>query len=79
MKASRSETLGAWLRIWTPSRDVEIQPFPRRALAYAALLVASGLGAWLVLVGPAIDDAKRRDAEREAIAAAAFRLGLAKE
>lgn len=40
VKASRWEILGAWLRIWTPPKDVEIPPVPRRAAAVVALLFA---------------------------------------
>jgi hypothetical protein len=70
VKASRWEILGAWLRIWTPPRDVEIPPVPRRALAVVLALVAAAIVVWLTLIAPAIDDAKRRDAGREALVAA---------
>jgi hypothetical protein len=69
VKASRWEILGAWLRIWTPPR-VEIPPVPRRALAVTLALVAAAVLAWLALIAPSIDDAKRRDAGQEAVVAA---------
>ena len=31
--ATRWKILGAWLRIWTPPRDVEVPPVPLRAIA----------------------------------------------
>jgi outer membrane murein-binding lipoprotein Lpp len=65
MRASRWEILGAWLRIWTPPRDVEIPPVPRRKVALLGVaLVAAGV-AGFVLVAPVIDRAKREDAASE--------------
>ena len=68
-KASPPATLGAWLKVWTPPRDVEVAPPPSaRTLAIAAavlLVVAAGAAA---LIGPAIDAGKERNAaaqERE--------------
>jgi hypothetical protein len=76
-RASALESLGAWLRIWTPPRDVEVRPVPKRALliAGAALLVLAIIV--VGLVAPAIDEGKQRadardqaaeDARREAAA-----------
>jgi hypothetical protein len=68
-KASRLETLGAWLGVWTPPRDCDVPPPPRRALAIgAAALVALAVLVALV-VAPAIDDGKRETAAREQAAA----------
>ncbi|MEA2139427.1 MAG: hypothetical protein QOG56_2577, partial [Solirubrobacteraceae bacterium] len=55
MRASRWEIVGAWLRIWTPPRDVEIPPFPRRR-ALVAAVVLGGVAAALALavIAPAI-------------------------
>jgi hypothetical protein len=59
-RASALETVGAWLRIWTPPRDVEVPPVPRRALlGVVAGVVAVGV-AIAVLVAPQIDDSKQR-------------------
>lgn len=71
-RASRWEILGAWLRVWTPPRDVEI-PSPRRALVVAVVLVAAVAVAVATLVAPAIDRAKDRDASRATQAKSAFR------
>lgn len=65
-RASRWEIAGAWLRIWTPPRDVEIPPPPMRALAVAALLLAAGVVTIVVFAKPVIDRAKERDAARDA-------------
>ena len=60
-KASLPETLGAWLKVWTPPRDVEVPPPPpRRTLAIGgavALIVLAGAAALIV---PAIDSSKDR-------------------
>jgi hypothetical protein len=64
-RATALESLGAWLRIWTPPRDVEIRPVPKRALfAAGAGLVLVGI-AIAVLVAPAIDDSKQQAGARE--------------
>jgi hypothetical protein len=69
-KASLPETLGAWLRVWTPPRDVVVPPVPVRGLlAGGAVLLLLGAGA-AALIAPAIDDSKERTAAAEARAAA---------
>ena len=65
-RASRWEIAGAWLRIWTPPRDVEIPPPPKRALALAAVLLAAAIAAIVVVAKPAIDRAKAHEAARDA-------------
>lgn len=79
-RATRWETVGAWLRIWTAPRDVEVAPVPWRTFG----LVAAGLAALGIVLAftalPALQDAKRegraQEARREAAArrAAAARL-----
>src|SRR5215211_7574066 len=70
-KANALEILGAWLRVWTPPRDVEIPPVPRRAAAAlgGGLIVVVALV--LLVVSPAVDTGKREDAHRRAREAAA--------
>lgn len=60
-RAAWWEILGAWLRIWTPPRDVAI-PSPRRALVVAVAVVGVAAVVLVALVAPAIDDSKDRDA-----------------
>jgi hypothetical protein len=57
-KASKLETLGAWLGLWTPPRDVEVPPVPWRKVAWGALGLAIVVAAVALFVAPAIDDAK---------------------
>ncbi len=70
-KASLPETVGAWLKLWTPPRDVEVPPPPApRTLAIGgavALVVLAGAAALIV---PAIDSSKDRAAAADARAAA---------
>lgn len=71
MRASRWEILGAWLKIWTPPRDVEIPPVPRRAVALLAAVCVALAAVVIVVVVPALDEAKQRDAAAEARRSAA--------
>ena len=74
-RATRWETLGAWLNVWTPPRDVEVppRPGPRVLAALAAgLLVVVALV--VALAVPALNETRaEREAEerreRDAIAA----------
>jgi hypothetical protein len=59
------ETLGAWLRIWTPPRGVEPPPVPWRRIAVGAIVLSLVLGAAAVVVVPAIDRGKREHSARE--------------
>ncbi|UUY05749.1 hypothetical protein LRS13_09575 [Svornostia abyssi] len=71
-RASRWETLGAWLHVWTPPRDVEIPapPSPRRLAVWAgAALVV--LGIVLALTVPRIESAKDERSARASAAEAA--------
>ena len=65
MRASRWEILGAWLRIWTPPRDVEIPPVPRRAVALLGVAVAAVVVAIVLVLAPALDRSKDREAASE--------------
>jgi hypothetical protein len=75
MRATRWEILGAWLHIWTPPRDVEIPPFPRRGAAWLGVGVLVAVAAIVVFVAPALDRAKARDAAAEQRRVDAFRRG----
>ena len=64
-RASRWEILGAWLRVWTPGRDVYVPPIPWRKVALGALgLVLVGV-AIAIFVAPEIDEDKRARAARQ--------------
>jgi len=65
VRASRWEIVGAWLKVWTPPRDVEIPPVPRRAVALLAAACAALVVAGILLVAPAIDRSKQRGAAAE--------------
>lgn len=71
MKASRWEILGAWLKIWTPPRDVEIPPIPWRAVAVLAAVCAALVVIVIVVIVPALDDANQRRVATEARRSAA--------
>ena len=62
------ETVGAWLRIWTPPRDAEVPPVPWRRLLVALAAVALAVA----IAAPLIEEGKERGAEREARRAAAL-------
>jgi hypothetical protein len=70
VKASRLETLGAWLGLWTPPRDVEVPPVPWRKVGYAVAGLAVVAAAIAIFVAPAIDDSKDERSARERQAAA---------
>jgi hypothetical protein len=77
------EKVGAWLRIWTPHRGVEVPPPPWRKIALAAFVVLAVVGGIVALAGPAIDRGKekraREEQRRTAALEAAKRDRLAKE
>ncbi len=70
-KANPLEILGAWLRIWTPPRDVEIPPVPRRGAALVVAGVVIAIALVVLVIGPAVNSSKLRDADRSARAEAA--------
>lgn len=65
-RAGRFETLGAWLHVWTPPRDVDVPAVPWRALVLVGVpaLALAVFGLRLV-----IDDAAESKRERDAIEA----------
>ena len=82
-RAGRFETLGAWLGVWTPGRDLIVPPPPSpRTLALGGLgVVAVAVVIWLV-VAPAVDEAKDRSSSaqaREAAQQRAARQAAARE
>lgn len=72
-QASRWETLGAWLRLWTPPRDTYVPPRPPgRRLALIALAVGVPLAAAVIVGFAAIDRGKEQGAARDRHAEAAI-------
>src|ERR687896_2376362 len=65
-RASVLERVGAWLRIWTPPRDVEVPPVPVRKLVLGGLALLVVAGAATAVVAPRIDDSKDARAAAEA-------------
>jgi type II secretory pathway pseudopilin PulG len=65
-RASLPETVGAWLRLWTPPRDVEVPAVPVRKLLVgtAIALVVVGVGAAILV--PRIEGRKDRQATEAA-------------
>src|SRR3982750_720758 len=76
-RASWWEILGAWLRVWTPPRDVEI-PSPRRGLKIGVPLAVAVAVVVVVFVAPAINSEKDRNATQEAQAKSASRVAFEK-
>ena len=66
-EVGRIEVLGAWLRVWTPPRDVDVPPVPVAKVAALGAAVAVAVALFVVLGVPAIersnDDAARRRAD----------------
>jgi hypothetical protein len=66
-KASLPATVGAWLKLWTPPRDVEVAPPPSaRTLAIAGALLLIVVAGAAALIVPAIDAGKERSAAAQA-------------
>jgi hypothetical protein len=61
----RFETVGAWLRIWTPPRGAVVPPVPKAKLAFAAAVLAVALGGAVLALAPGIESGKRERAQRE--------------
>ena len=79
-KAGLPETLGAWLKLWTPPRDVEVAPPPSpRTLAIAGAVLALVVAGAAALIIPAIDDSKDRAAAADAREAAQRRAARRRE
>src|SRR5687768_13040313 len=62
-RAGRFETLGAWLHIWTPPRDVDVPPVPwRKLLLYGLPALAVVVGVTWILVDDETDTKREREA-----------------
>jgi hypothetical protein len=78
-RATLPETVGAWLRVWTAPRDVEVPPVPVRGLLVGAAILVVLLAGAAALIVPAIDDSKERSAAAEAREAAQRREASRRE
>jgi hypothetical protein len=75
---TRWEIVGAWLHVWTPPRDVDIPPVPRRKLAIWGTVAAVVLAGALALIIPAIQTGKEKGAAERAREHAALVIAQAK-
>lgn len=66
MNPSAWETVGAWLHIWTPPKDVEVPPVPVRKLLVGGLALCVITAIALALAVPQIQSGKHAGAERVA-------------
>jgi branched-chain amino acid transport system permease protein len=82
-RASRIETVGAWLGVWTPPRDRSVPAVPWRALSAGSVVALIAIGSAVALIAPRIQDAKSeasaRDHRRAAANAAAARTRQRRE
>ena len=62
----RWETVGAWLQIWTPPKDVEVPPVPVRKLLIGTLALGVVAAITAALVIPPVERGKRAGAARDA-------------
>jgi hypothetical protein len=69
-RLTRWELVGAWLRVWTPPKDVEVPPVPWRKLAFWGATGALLVGVAAALAVPRIDSSKRKGAAERARAQA---------
>jgi hypothetical protein len=64
-KAGPFETLGAWLHVWTPPRDVEVPDVPVRKLVVIGVVGLIVIGVAAAIAIPKINSSKEHDSARE--------------
>jgi hypothetical protein len=69
-RAGRWETLGAWLGLWTPPRDVVVPPVPRRRIAVGASVLVIVAAVLAVVVVPQVASDRAAARQRAAQVAA---------
>jgi len=69
-RASLPETVGAWLRVWTPPRDVDVPDVPVRKLLIGTALALVVVGVGAAIIVPRIDRRNERLAAEDARARA---------
>lgn len=70
-RASLPETVGAWLKLWTPPRDVDVPAVPVRKLLIGGAVAVVVIAAATAIIAPRIADRKDRQAAEDARAKAA--------
>jgi len=59
-RASLPETVGAWLKVWTPPRDVIVPAVPVRKLLVGGALAVLVIAAATAIIAPRISDRDRK-------------------
>ena len=78
-RASLGEIVGAWLRVWTPRRDVYIPPVPVFRILLALVLLVGGIVATAIIVEHGKEAGRERDRRAEAAAVAQIRARVARD
>src|SRR5436853_975523 len=78
-RASVGEIVGAWLRVWTPRRDVYIPPVPRFRIALTLVVLVGGIAGTAVLVERGKEAGRERDRRQEAAQVAVLRAQIARD
>ena len=65
-RLTRWETVGAWLHVWTPPKNVDVPPVPWRKLALWSAVALIFLGAAAAIAVPRIDERKQEGAAQRA-------------
>jgi hypothetical protein len=65
-RASLPETVGAWLRLWTPPRDVDVPPVPVRKLLIGGAIAVVLIAVATAIIAPRISDRKKEQAAQDA-------------
>jgi hypothetical protein len=78
-RASLGEIVGAWLRVWTPRRDVYIPPVPVFRIVLAVVVLAGAIVVTAILVDHGKEAGRERDRRAEAAAVAQIRARVARE
>src|SRR4051812_33480191 len=78
-RASLGEIVGAWLRVWTPRRDVYIPPVPVFRIALALVVLVGAIAGTAILVEHGKESGRERDRRAEAAAVAQIRARIARE
>jgi hypothetical protein len=78
-RASLGEIVGAWLRVWTPRRDVYIPPVPVFRIALTVVVLVGAIVGTAILVEHGKETGRERDRRAEAAAVAQIHARIARE